>query len=223
VKRFQKPSLPFVFDLPVLSPVPNRGETVTLGLVLAGSAVIHLPLYLAALRRALGPAVALTGAAALDAAGTQVPLLEHDRVLPDRLALLTPTDLLAGRDQYPERLTVSYITPLRFVRDGRALKEIAFGDLVRGLLRRLSSLAHYYGGVELPLDYRWLAERSAAVATESAAFRWIDQGGGRCGVTGQAVYGGELAEFVPLLSLGELFHLGKGCAWGQGSYRLSTL
>ncbi len=222
VKRFQKPSLPFVFELPPVPRSPNRGSELPVGLLLAGTAVNSLPLFLAAFRRAVsmlagsGFAATLVSVATLDAAGRPVPLVLDDPAAPQGIILLTPDDLLAGRTLSADRVTVTFATPLRIVRDGRPLREIAFSDLVRGLLRRVSSLAYYYADAELSLDYRWLSERSAEVVTVSAAFRWTERSGGWSGVTGRAEYGGELGEFLPLLLLGELFHLGKGAGWGQG-------
>src|SRR5512143_706113 len=49
LKRYQKPSLPFVFHVPLVSEPPNEGDTVELGLVLTGSAVNLVTDYLAAL------------------------------------------------------------------------------------------------------------------------------------------------------------------------------
>ena len=48
IKRYQKPSLPFVFQVPVLSPPHHAGATVELGLVLAGTAINLLADYVAA-------------------------------------------------------------------------------------------------------------------------------------------------------------------------------
>lgn len=227
LKRFQKPSLPFVFHLPPVPPPLRRGTDLPLGLVLAGTAVAYLPLYLTALRRSLvrlsdaGFAVQLAAVDTLDAAGRATALGTGADRPPGPPVLLTPEDLQAGRDLAAERVTVVVDTPLRIVRDGRPLRDLDFSDLARGLLRRLSSLAYYYADTELPLDYRWLAQRSAAVATLDARLHWDERPAGWGGLVGSIDFGGELGEFLPLLLLGELFHLGKGASWGGGSFRTS--
>ena len=40
------------------------------------------------------------------------------------------------------------------------------------------------------------------------------------GVVGEAVYEGDLEPFAPLLSLGEVLHVGKGTGLGLGRYRI---
>jgi len=37
---------------------------------------------------------------------------------------------------------------------------------------------------------------------------------------GRAVYEGPLGDFLPLLLLGELIHVGKGTVFGQGRFEL---
>lgn len=43
------------------------------------------------------------------------------------------------------------------------------------------------------------------------------------GFVGRVVYEGPLAEFLPLLLLGELIHVGKGTVFGQGKFALRIL
>jgi len=40
------------------------------------------------------------------------------------------------------------------------------------------------------------------------------------GFVGEATYEGELSEFLPWLALGELIHIGKHTAWGNGRIEL---
>ncbi len=42
------------------------------------------------------------------------------------------------------------------------------------------------------------------------------------GFVGTAAFAGELAEFLPLLRLGEWVHVGKGTVMGLGLYRLTV-
>jgi hypothetical protein len=110
--------------------------------------------------------------------------------------------------------------------------KIEFHMLIRSLLRRLSSLAYFHHGEELILDFTGLIERANEVKLIEDRMRWVDweryssrQEGklNMGGVVGLAVYEGDLAEFVPLLRLGELVHVGKGAVFGMGKYELTIL
>jgi CRISPR/Cas system endoribonuclease Cas6 (RAMP superfamily) len=43
------------------------------------------------------------------------------------------------------------------------------------------------------------------------------------GFVGDTTYEGELREFLPWLALGELAHVGKHTAWGNGWYRVAQV
>lgn len=43
------------------------------------------------------------------------------------------------------------------------------------------------------------------------------------GVVGTATYAGDLAPFLPLLSLGEWLHVGKGATFGLGKYQILNI
>ena len=42
------------------------------------------------------------------------------------------------------------------------------------------------------------------------------------GLLGECAFAGDLAEFLPLLWLGQYLHVGKHAAWGNGRFRLTT-
>ncbi len=226
VRRYQKPPLPFVFDLPFL-PAGYRGG-VTIGLTLVGSAINHLPAYLCALRSmfldqafsACFPA-RLDVIAAVDGTGAR-SLLWRAGGEPDlaSVPLIAASQLTDREPPIGGRLQLEMVTPLRLVQDGRPCREPGFSLLARSLMRRVSALAYYYGGEELEMDFRWLAERSAAVETVVSTLSWHQWGGGIQGAVGRVLFCGELADFLPLLLLGERLHVGKGASYGLGCYSI---
>lgn len=140
---------------------------------------------------------------------------------------------LAGVEELPRRLAVCFQTPTRLRSEGRVRTAPDFVDLVRGLLRRLSSLCYFHCGGELDLDFRGLIARAGEVRTATADLRWQEQDrlSGRqqqridmSGVVGRVVF--EVGEasawmpYLPLLAAGEWAHVGKGCVMGLGKYRV---
>lgn len=229
VRRYQKPPLPFVLALPLLPPPPNRGSTVEFGITLAGTAITHLPIYLAALRGMFKPGMpgrrlpaSLIEVASVDYQGRRTPLLGASGAESlDRLVCLSAEGVLETSVLPAERITLEFVTPLRLMQDGRPLRELEFSPLLRALLRRVSAMAYYYGGNELAADYRWLSARSQLIETESAECHWVEWSNRLCGLTGSVTFAGDLSEFHPFLLLGAYLQVGKGAAFGLGRYRIA--
>jgi hypothetical protein len=110
--------------------------------------------------------------------------------------------------------------------------QVSFQDLIRALLRRLSSLSYFHCGSELVLDFKGLIAGAAAWETVESNLHWQGQGrfSGRqrqeidmSGVAGTVVYrgpdGDTLEPYLPLLAAGEWVHVGKGAVMGLGKYR----
>jgi CRISPR/Cas system endoribonuclease Cas6 (RAMP superfamily) len=97
------------------------------------------------------------------------------------------------------------------------------------LLGRISSLSYFHCGQPLQADFRGLIDRAAQVQLVNSQTRWEDWSrfSGRQhqrielgGLIGRATYRGPLAEYLPLLALGELVHVGKGTVFGNGQYQI---
>jgi hypothetical protein len=121
-----------------------------------------------------------------------------------------------------DEIILQLLAPLRLLHNGRPLRSPAFPALAGALFRRVSALAYYYGGLELEDDFKWLASRSREICSSSSHLEWSSWEGAQQGITGELSFSGELAEFLPFLRLGELLNVGKGAAYGMGSYRLET-
>ncbi|MBX5450609.1 MAG: CRISPR system precrRNA processing endoribonuclease RAMP protein Cas6 [Thermogemmatispora sp.] len=134
-----------------------------------------------------------------------------------------------------QRVTLTFLTPLRLVRHGALCKEPDFATLVQRLLERLEQLGLAYGAAE---EARALAEQrehllalAAAVRCEGHTMRWQDMPSYSRrlrratpigGLVGQATFVGDLAELRELLVWGELIHVGKNVVKGDGWYRASS-
>ena len=73
------------------------------------------------------------------------------------------------------RLAVRFLTPARIRHDGDLCHEPSFRDLVRALLRRLSSLCYFHCGGELALDFRGLIDKAREIRTVARSLLWQKQ------------------------------------------------
>jgi CRISPR-associated endoribonuclease Cas6 len=127
-------------------------------------------------------------------------------------------------------IKVRFVTPTRIRVEGDLQAGMSFELFVRNLLRRLSLLCAVHGGGPLELDYRGLIERAASVKTVSSRLSWCDwerySNRQRTkmklgGFVGEIEYGGViLDEFLSLMVMGELLHVGSGTSFGLGRYAL---
>lgn len=218
VRRHQKPPLPFVFQFPLLPPSPNRGTTLECALTLMGSAVQEAGCYITALGLLLeGMQASLLRVEAECPGGGRAPVATGAT---PALPLLSALDPALSGPLAPELVAVRLITPLKLMHEGRLLKSFTFSHFARSLMRRVSSLAYYYEGVEPDLDYRWLSQRSESVETASSDCRFVSWGGRPAGIVGTLRFRGDLEPFHLLLTLGQATQLGKGASFGFGCYRI---
>ena len=220
VRRHQKPPLPFVFQFPVLPPPPNRDRLLCCSLTLFGSAAQEASSFIAAVRlllqgmdgEVLKVEAECPGGGRTDIAPGCQPALP----------LLGAFDPQCSGPLSPDLVRLTLLTPLKLMHEGRLLKHLTFSHFARALMRRASSLAYYYEGAELPLDYRWLSRLSEEVETCSSECRFVSWGGRPSGVIGKVRFMGDLDPFHLLLQLGVASQLGKGASFGFGAYRIES-
>lgn len=123
------------------------------------------------------------------------------------------------------RLTVSFLTPTFIRAAGQVIREPEFHQIFKRLRDRINALSTFFGDGPLDVDFRGIGERSEKIRKAGGRFEWLDRArtstktGQRhelSGFVGTATYEGELDEFLPGLVLGELVHVGKHTAWGNG-------
>ncbi len=126
-------------------------------------------------------------------------------------------------------LDIRFLTPTRLKFENSLASDLEFHILIRNLLRRLSVLSYFHCGKRLDLDFKGLIERAKGVTKVESSLRWVDWERYSArqqstmlmgGLVGAVTFEGPLAEFLPLLRLGELVHVGKGTVFGLGLYEL---
>jgi CRISPR-associated endoribonuclease Cas6 len=169
------------------------------------------------------------GVSWIDAHEAEKPVYDaKKKVLSNCFKPITIKDLLGpGIASNGHSITVNYLTPTRITFDHQLHPYPEFHVVIRNLLRRLSNLAYFHCGQELKLDFRGIIEAAKEVESKDGQVRWRDWERYSArqdvkmtmgGFVGEVEYRGEVAEFVPLMKLGQEIHLGKGTAFGLGKY-----
>ncbi|CAN5687041.1 hypothetical protein BH18ACT11_BH18ACT11_19990 [soil metagenome] len=137
-----------------------------------------------------------------------------------------------------ERCPYGYVfetSPPEEARDFARNKEVSpeappFAALVQGLLIRLPMLSAVLCGEVWREDFRDLVGRAGAVETVQDETTWAsfrrhssfkNRTGTLEGIVGRVEYAGPLEEFLPLLVMGGLAHVGKRAVFGLGRYRIT--
>lgn len=130
----------------------------------------------------------------------------------------------------PTQLRIRFLTPTLLKVGDEVVRRPEFHHVFKRLRDRINALFTFFGDGPLQVDFKGLGQRSEAIEATSSRTEWIDRyrtsskTGQRheiSGFVGEATYCGELAEFLPWLAMGELVHLGKHTAWGNGWMELS--
>lgn len=214
VRQHQKPGLPYLFSHPAT-------PTSAVCLTLFGLACDALPLFIKALATLTGEQVS----SRLQAFDYQAQLLQLQLQADGQCSNLPLLSLAELYEQQRSRFVgcrsveVVVQTPLRLRHQGRELQHLQPAVFIRSLLRRLTSLAAYYGNAG-DADY------FSAMAARADQVRLVAQypvPAPQRGICGRYHLQGPLEEFGPYLALGSLVHLGKGAAYGQGRFTVKRL
>lgn len=232
----------------ILQPPPNRttpwqaGETLPFNLLLVGHAIKYLPYFVLAFQqlgqKGLGrQRKKATLERVLAVSNHQQTTLWQGETLLDDWQEYGLWDISASPPSINSSMTtLQFFTPTRLKYDGSFMRQaVPFHILIRNLLRRVSSLSYFYADTSWDIPFTEWIDRAQQVIIEQDRISWQDWKrfssrqkkhtylGGIVGqVTYRAPHGTQLNPFLPLLSLGELIHVGKGTAFGNGRYRLLT-
>ncbi|HEY2018104.1 MAG TPA: CRISPR system precrRNA processing endoribonuclease RAMP protein Cas6, partial [Bryobacteraceae bacterium] len=130
------------------------------------------------------------------------PQLVEDQPLPPAVIRFDP-------DSEPvDRVRVRFLTPTELKSGGDIASKPEFPILFGRLRDRLSTLRSLYGAGPMEVDFQAMGARSGSVRLEHCELTWerVARRSGRTGqvhsiggFTGEATYGGPLAEFLPWL------------------------
>lgn len=232
-KRLTPPN-PYVMEPPIEPRARfEAGDILGFNLLLFGKANEFLPFFLHAFelmgRRGVGRSMEGPGGATF----SLVSMSQNDDLNvydPETGRLLVEPSNASLSVASPETLSEGELkiwlkTPLRLKYMNQLQDELPFHVLVRAMLRRISSLFGRHGSGEPEMDYRGLVSRAGTVETSDSEFRWHDweRFSNRQkrrmllgGLVGSATYAGVNGEYLPLLDLAKVLHIGKQTTFGLG-------
>lgn len=133
-----------------------------------------------------------------------------------------------------QELTLTLETPLRFKNENNLSSTLDFMQLLRLMVRRISSVFREYEDKNFYIDIKPLLAIAEKVCIVHSSLHWEEQTRYSSrqrkvmkfgGLLGTITYQGNFQEFVPLLDLATLLHLGKQTSFGLGkiNYQLKDL
>jgi len=240
MKKYPAAPHPFI----LLPPLERKrlykpGETFCFELTLIGRATEYLPYFIYTFNElgesGMGKGRGTFALAQVRRAETEEVIYNSDgKILPAAYKKTSWEELLAishDRATMSHELTLCFITPTRIKYGEDLVVDLEFHMLIRNLLRRISTLSYFHCGAGLDIDFRDVIKKAENITTVNRSLVWYDwerysnRQDTRMklgGFTGEVMFQGDLAPFLPYLLLGEQIHVGKGTSFGLGKYKLES-
>ncbi len=143
------------------------------------------------------------------------------------------------KDSYKDErflVNLKFITPTRIIFNEKLVSEPEFHIYVRNALRRISNLNFFHcindaGKLELELDFNYYIEKSLDISSKKS-LKWysLDRYSNRqkthmklSGFIGDISFENVPYEYLWIIKLGELIHIGKNTTFGHGKYSLVSI
>ena len=234
LSNFSNLPTPFVIDVPADERAEYRpGEVLEFGLTVVGRAARLAPYYVTTFRQladeGIGPRRArfdLVEVTAVGAGRATVVYQNTEPLVRLDAPAVRAADLARAGDDARTRLTVRFVTPMDLKDRGAAVAVPEFGPIVRRLRDRASTLASFFADGPLDLDWKGISTLADAVRLVENRTRvvTVNRRSSRTGqlhdiggIVGEATYEGEaIGRVMPLVRLGEVVHVGRHAAFGNG-------
>jgi hypothetical protein len=230
---------PYVFEPPDETQMEYEpGEEMRFGFTVVGRAADYMPYFIYAFSKMGEEGVGRLKAryrlervvAKNPLVGTQVEIFDGEVVRNKRLPTVWEDAVSASRELDGARLRLEFLTPTFVKFRGEVSPEApSFQALVQSLAIRIPMLSAVHCGEVWHEDFRALVEKAAEVETLRDETTWVSFRRYSSfkkkvepleGVVGGVEYEGPIEEFLPLICMGQLTHLGKRAVFGLGRYRV---
>ncbi len=220
----------------------SPGEELSFDLVIVGRMCAYLPYFIASFSAlasqgmgayrstfSLKSVTAVSGGQ--EGSRTQKPVYsEQDKVVHTQTPAVTFNHILTqAQSVNPDKITIRFHTPTILKSNGQIVRQPEFHHIIKRLRDRINSLAYFYCGETLAMDYKEFGETAESVRRTGGDFKWVEVNRYSSkrhlwhelsGFTGYGVYEGDLRPYLPLLVLGHYLHVGKGAVFGNGWYEI---
>ncbi|MGI6092916.1 MAG: CRISPR system precrRNA processing endoribonuclease RAMP protein Cas6 [Veillonellaceae bacterium] len=240
LKNYSNIPRPFVIEPPLDDKMHYApGERLSFNLILIGQAVQYLPYFILAFKE-LGKVGIGRGRLPYKLVDIAAAINNRETVsiYNTSTGTITPVDseqTAAILDESTNKtdgvLKLDFLTMTRLKFENTLTTDIPFHVLIRNLLRRISTLYYFYqDGPKLDIDYKMLIDKAEEIKIISSELRLVDWERysqrqnthvNMGGLVGSVVYEGNVEPFMPLIKLGEVIHVGKGCVFGLGKYEVA--
>lgn len=230
---------PYIFEPPEQTKMEYApGERMRFGFTVVGRAAQYIPYFIYAFSKMGDGGIGRKRAryelehvvTKNPLAGTQEEIFDGEKVFNRRTPTLWEDAVDASRSLDEEQVCVEFLTPTFVKFRGEVSPEAPpFAALVQALLIRIPMLSAVHCGEVWREDFKGLVARAEEVETVRDETTWVsfrrhssfrDRTETLEGVVGRAEYKGPVEEFLPLLKMGELAHVGKRAVFGLGRYRV---
>ena len=237
--RNQEVPRPYVFEPPEDTKMEYApGERMRFGFTVVGRAADYMPYFIFAFSKMGEEGVGRLKAryelervtAQNPLVGTREEVFDGEVVKNRQLPVSWKDAQSVARGLDGERLRLEFLTPTFVKFRGEVVPEASpFAALVQALLIRVPMLSAVHCGEVWREDFRAMVERAGEVETVSDETTWVSfrryssyrkKSEALEGVVGGVEYAGPVEEFLPLLCMGQLTHLGKRAVFGLGRYRV---
>ncbi|MBA2693943.1 MAG: CRISPR system precrRNA processing endoribonuclease RAMP protein Cas6 [Rubrobacter sp.] len=232
---------PYVFEPPDGTKMEyEKGERMRFGFTVVGRAVEYMPYFIFAFSKMGDAGIGRLAAryelervvAKNPLNGEREEIFDGETVRNKRLPVVWEDAVEAARGLDRERVRLEFLTPAFVKFRGEVSPEApSFAALAQSLSIRIPMLSAIHCGEVWDEDFKALVARAGEVRTRYDDTTWVSFRRHSSfkkrtetleGVVGSVVYEGpRLEEFLPLLCLGQLVHVGKRSVFGLGRYRVA--
>jgi len=127
------------------------------------------------------------------------------------------------------KVEIEFRTPCRIQKDGKAVRNAEFPDIIKSIVRKMDNLGALYCNGPLLADRDDIVQRASEIRKVSEQLNWEEMSryskrqGNRMpleGFTGRAVYEGDITPFHEILRSAEFINIGKNSSFGFGAVKV---
>lgn len=181
LRKYEKAPHPFIIEPPPETKrIYRAGETITFNLILIGKAIDYLAYFIYTFielgKIGIGKG---RGHYELTDVFCDGKTIYHNsdgqlKYFPANLPTISESIRHTNGFGNTDTITFNFLTPTRLVVNEDLVVEPEFHHLIRGLLRRISTLSYFHYGERLYLDFKGLIARASGIKVKDRDTQWYD-------------------------------------------------